>query len=318
MNNKYIKSIIIGICFVAAICVPLLANDYYQYTINIILVNLLVSLGFAILLGYSGQLAFASAGFMGLGAYTVGLSMVHLGLPFLLAIILAIIVSLLFAIFLGFIGLRLSKYYLAIATLAFTFAMCFFYINVGKITFGPSGFNIPKAYFLGMILDTDAKVYYVVLLFVVALFILIRNFIKSKIGRAFIAIREDEAAALSASINVNYYKMLAFILAGILGGTAGGLYCIVLGRITPTEFGMGAILLHFFIVVLGGLGSLAGLVISCIILMVLPEVLRIVVEFQEILYGGFIILLILFGPEGIYGLLKKLSRGKLREKLYGN
>jgi branched-chain amino acid transport system permease protein len=308
---------VIGI-FVLLLFVPLLTNNYYQYKINLILVNLLVCLGFAVLLGYSGQIAFASAGFMGIGAYTVGLSMIHFGISYWLALILAFFVSIGFAVFLGIIGIRLSKYYLAIATLAFTFVMRFFYVNAGGITFGPSGFNIPQANLFGHALNTDRYMYYVVVIVVFAAFIIFKNFIQSKIGRAFIAIRENEDAASSASINVKQYKMLAFIMAGALGGLAGGLYCQVLGRITPAEFGMESILLHFLIVVLGGLGSLVGLVISCVIITILPDLLRSFINLQEILFGGFIVLVILFEPEGIYGLLKRFSRGKLREKFYGN
>ena len=119
-----LKGPVLGISvLVLLMFIPVLTNSYYQYVVNLILVNLLVSLGFAILLGYSGQVAFASAGFMGIGAYTVGLSMVHFGISYWAALILALVVSLIFAFFIGMIGLRLSRYYLAIATIAFTMAM---------------------------------------------------------------------------------------------------------------------------------------------------------------------------------------------------
>jgi branched-chain amino acid transport system permease protein len=312
------KHILLAGVFILLLLLPLITNSFYQYKINVILVNLLVCLGFAILLGYSGQVAFASAGFMGIGAYTVGLSMVHFGISYWLALIMAFLISIGFSVFLGIIGLRLSKYYLAIATLAFTFVMRFLYVNGGEITFGPSGFNVPQADLFDFALDTDWRVYYVVLIVVFAVFLIIKNLLRSKIGRAFMAIRENEDAASAASINVKHYKMLAFIIAGAVGGLAGGLYCPVLGRITPTEFGMESIVLHFLIVVLGGLGSLVGLIISCITITILPELLRSWISLQELLYGGFIVLVILFEPEGIYGLLKRFSRGKLREKFYGD
>jgi branched-chain amino acid transport system permease protein len=318
MNYKITRAVITIAFIIILACIPLITNNYYQYIINLIFVNFLVTLGLAIILGYSGQFAFASAGFLGIGAYTAGLSMVHLSISYWPALLLSALVSLVFAVLLGFIGLRLTRYYLSISTMAFTLAMRFFYVNAGVVTFGPSGFNIPFPKLFGFDFNTDKRVYYIVLVVVLVLSVLSRNILRSKIGRAFIAIRDKEEAAAAASINVNQYKMLAFLICGVLGGVAGGLYCIVLGRITPDEFGMNPMLLHFLIVVLGGLGSFLGLIISSIIVTILPEALRAFAEWQEILYGGIIILIILFGPEGLYGLLQKYSPIKWREKMYGN
>jgi branched-chain amino acid transport system permease protein len=317
--NSRIRSWIVRVAFVLGlVCIPLLTNNYYQYIINLIFVNFLVALGLAITLGYSGQFAFASAGFLGIGAYTAGLCMVHLGMSYLVAFVFSMLVSLVFAVFLGFISLRLSRYYLAISTLAFTLAMRFFYVNAKVVTFGPSGFNIPFPKLFGFGFNTDRRVYYIVLIIVLILAILSRNILRSKVGRAFVAIRDNEDVAAAGSISVRRYKILAFALGGILGGAAGGLYSVVLGRITPDEFGMGAMLQHFLIVVIGGLGTFLGLIISSILITILPEVLRAFAELQEVLYGGIIILIILFGPEGIYGLIQKYSPIKWREKMYGD
>jgi branched-chain amino acid transport system permease protein len=299
------------------VCVPLMTNNYNQYIINLIFVNFLVTLGLAIMIGYSGQFAFASACFLGIGAYGTGLLMAHLGISYWFALLISILIGSVFSIFLGFIGLRLTRYYLAISTMALTLAMRFFYVNAGGITFGPSGFNIPVPELFGFSFNTDQRLYYIVLPVVLILSVLSRNILRSKIGRAFIAIRDKEEAAAAASINVKQYKMLAFLICSVLGSSAGGLYCVVVGRITPDEFGMTPMLMHFLIVVLGGLGSVYGLIISSIIVTILPEVLRIFPGWQEVLYGGIIILIILFAPEGFYGLLQKYSSGKLREKMHG-
>jgi branched-chain amino acid transport system permease protein len=318
MNPKTRRWILCALFLAGLVCIPIVTNNYYQYIVNLIFVNFLVALGLAVTLGYCGQFAFASAGFLGIGAYTAGLSIVHFGMPYWVALILAAGVSLVFAVFLGFIGLRLSRYYLAISTMAFTLAMRFFYVNGKAVTFGPSGFNIPPPTLLGFAFNTDRRLYYIVLAVVVILAFLTRNVLRSKIGRAFIAIRDNEDVAAAGAISVRQYKMLALAMGGILGGAAGGLYSVVLGRITPDEFGMGAILLHFLIVVLGGLGTFLGLMISSVLITILPEVLRAFVEFQEIVYGGVIILIILFGPDGLYGLIQKYSPIKWREKMYGD
>ena len=298
--------------------IPVFANSYHQYLVNLIFVNFLVSLGLAVLLGYCGQFAFASAGFMGIGAYTVGLCMVHLGFSFWPALLAAALISLLFAWLVGFVGLRLSRYYLAITTIAFTLLMRFFYVNGGNLTLGPSGFNVPAPKLFGFSFNNDHRLYYLLLVTVFLLTVLTVNILKSKVGRAFIAIRDAEDAAAAVAINVNRFKMLAFAISGLLGGIAGGLFAVVIGRITPNEFGMTQILFHFLIVVLGGLGNILGLVLSTVIVTVLPEVARAVRDLQEVIYGGVIIIIILFAPGGLYGLVQRLFPISLRERLYGN
>jgi branched-chain amino acid transport system permease protein len=314
LRNVY-KSILL---FAVLSAIPAFTNNYQQYVVNLIFVNFLVSLGLAVLLGYCGQFSFASAGFMGIGAYTVGLCMVHLGFSYWLALTVAAVVSLLFSWIVGFMGLRLARYYLAIVTISFTLLMRFFYVNAGGITFGPSGFNVPPPKLFGFALNNDHRIYYLLLVTVFLLTICTINILKSKVGRAFIAIRDAENAAAAVSINVNLYKLFAFAISGVLGGIAGGLFCVVIGRITPDEYGMPQILFHFLIVVLGGLGNILGLVLSTVIVTILPEIARGVRDLQEVIYGAVIIVILLFAPEGLYGLVQKLPFVHLREKLHGN
>lgn len=314
-----LRNVVKGVAIFAVLSViPGFTNSYHQYLINLIFVNFLVSLGLAVLLGYCGQFAFASAGFMGIGAYVVGLCMVHLRFSYWLALLIAASMSLLFAWLVGFVGLRLSRYYLAITTIAFTLLMRFFYVNGGNLTLGPSGFNIPAPKLFGLTFNNDHRIYYLLLVTVFLLTVLTINILKSKVGRAFIAIRDAEDAAAAVSINVNRYKMLAFAISGLLGGVAGGLFGVVIGRITPNEFGMTQILFHFLIVVLGGLGNILGLVLSTVIVTLLPELARAVRDLQEVIYGAVIIIIILFAPGGLYSLVQRLSPVELREKLHGN
>ena len=167
-------------------------------------------------------------------------------------------------------------------------------------------------------LDSDHRIYYLLLVTVFVLTIVTINILKSKVGRAFIAIRDAENAAEAVSINVNRYKMLAFAISGLLGGVAGGLFCVVIGRITPDEYGMTQILFHFLIVVLGGLGNILGLVLSTVLVTVLPEVARAVKDLQEVIYGAVIIVIILFAPDGLYGLVQRISPIDVRERLHGD
>jgi branched-chain amino acid transport system permease protein len=243
--------------------------------------------------------------------------MVQFGFSYWISLALAGVISLLFAWLLSCVGLRLTRYYLAITTISFTLAMRFFYINGGKFTFGPSGFNIPAPKIFNFSINSDHRIYYLLLITVFILSILTINIIQSKIGRAFIAIRDKEESASATAINVNNYKRLAFAISGFLGGVSGGLFCVVIGRITPNEFGMTQILLHFLIVVLGGLGNIIGLIFSTIIVTALPEIARVLQDWQEILYGAVIIIILLFAPNGLYGLLQRVCPFKLRENFYG-
>ena len=304
------------VAFVLLLFVPLLTNNYSQYLVNLILVYILVTLGFNLLVGYVGRFSFGNAAFFGIGAYSVGLLMRSLNMPFWFSLPIAGLISAIVGLLVGLPALRLHRYYLAIVTLAFTNLMKFVYIHGGTFTYGPSGFDIPNPTIFGFSFSDDKRVSYIVLVVFFLMLFLVRNLTKSRIGRALSATKGGENAAEALSIDTKKAVLLAFTMSGFVVGVSGGLFCIVMKRITPDCFGMSELLRHFIMVVLGGLGSITGSMIGATIIILLPEFLRSIQGIQEMVFGLLIVVFVLFAPQGLYGFILKVIPGISREKLY--
>ncbi len=303
----------LGLAVLAA--VPLATNDYTQYVANTILIYCLVAVGFNVVLGYLGQLAFANAAFFGIGAYGVGIMMVHLGLPFWVALVPSALIAALAGLLVGLPALRLRGYYLAIVTLVFGELMRWAYIHGDALTHGSTGLPVPAATVFGFVLETEARKYYLFLAVTLAVVWATRNLLRSRIGRAFVAIRENELAGASLGVSPARYEIAAFVWSGFVVGTAGALFAVLLGRISPESFGLHQLLLHFAIVMIGGLGSLSGSILGAVILTSAPEVFRNFPGLEEIVFSLLLIGVLLFMPRGIGGLVAACVP-RLRERLY--
>lgn len=307
---RYVVIIILALLM----ALPLLANDYQLFVASTMLVYCLVAVGLNTVLGYLGQLAFASAAFFGIGAYAAGLSMVHLGFGSLSAILLATVCGGLAGILVGLPALRVRGYYLAIITLAFGELMRWFYVHGDAITYGSGGFNMPDVSLFGFALS-DMKKYYLFLFMVVIGVGASTLLLHSRYGRAFVAVRNNEPAAGSLGIAVNRTKIIAFAWSGLITGLAGALYAILNGRVSPDTFGISQMLMHFVIVMIGGLGSLAGSMIGAVLLTGLPELLRNFPGLEEIVFSALLIVVLFFMPKGVGGFLAA-HLPWMRERLY--
>ncbi len=300
-------------CFLIAL--PFYVNNYIQFILNTIIVYCLVSLGFNIVIGYLGQLAFANAAFFGIGAYAAGLLMIHFNVPFAVALAAAALAGAFAGAVVGLIALRLSGYYLIVTTFAFIEFMRWLYVHGGSYTFGSSGFNVPEASILGVVLDEEIKKYFLFLGVTVLAVWATSRFIGSPFGRAIVAVRNNEKAAAVAGVPVIRTKVLAFVWSGLTVGIAGALYAILNGRVTPDSFGLEQMLTHFVTVMVGGLASITGSIIGAVILTSLPEFLRNFTGVEEIVYSLMLMFVIFFMPGGISGTI--VSRfPALREPLY--
>lgn len=310
LRPRYLLPLVLALAIV-----PAFANSYVQFVINTVLVYCLVALGFNVVLGYLGELAFANAAFFGLGAYVTGLTMAHFATPFPLALGLAGLLSALSGALVSLPALRLRGYYLAIVTLAFGELMRWVYVHGDPFTFGPSGFNVPPASVLGIPLVDERAKYYLFLLVVVLGTGATSRVLRSRTGRAFVAVRNNELAAASLGISVARTKVIAFAWSGLVVGLAGGLYAVLNGRITPDTFGAHQTLLHFAIVMIGGLGSVTGSILGAILLTAAPELLRNFPGVQEIVFSLLLVVVLFLMPRGIGGLLAAKIPA-LRERLY--
>jgi branched-chain amino acid transport system permease protein len=297
------------------IAIPFYVNNYIQFVINTIIVYCLVATGFNLVIGYLGQLAFANAAFFGIGAYVAGLLSIHFDVPFLICSCAASLSGSLAGALVGLVALRLSGYYLIVTTFAFIEFMRWAYIHGGIYTYGSSGFNVPEATIAGLVLNNDVRKYFIFLAITVMAVWATSRLIRSRFGRAFVAIRNNERAAAAAGVPVVRMKVIAFAWSGLIVGLAGSLYAILIGRVSPDSFGLDQMLSHFVIVMAGGLGSLTGPIIGAIILTSLPEFLRNFTGVEEIVFSLLLILIVFFMPEGIAGVIAGRF-STLREPFY--
>jgi branched-chain amino acid transport system permease protein len=300
---------------VLLLALPLAINDYVQYVVNTILIYCLVSAGFNILLGYVGQLAFSNATFFGVGAYTTAICMSRYGLPFLAALAAAALVGAVVGGLVGLPALRVRRYALAIVTLAFGELLRWAYIHADWLTAGSSGLAVPDITLFGFTVIEEKQKYFLFLAIVVVTFWLLRNVMRSRIGRNFVAVRDNELAAAALGLSPAHHKVAAFALSGVVVGIAGGMFAVLLGRVEPASFDLSQLLLGFSMVVLGGLGSLLGSVLGAVLLTALPELLRDVPGLEEISFSVLLILALVFLPGGLAGLVCRYAPS-LREKLH--
>jgi branched-chain amino acid transport system permease protein len=301
---------------VLALFVPLAANPYIQFVINLMLVYVLVTVGFNLVIGNLGQLAFANTAFFGIGAYATGILMVYAGMPFWLALIPGGVAGALAGFLASVTALRgIRLYYLAIITLAFGELMRWVYIHADKITKGTDGLPVPVATVFGFVLDSEVKKFYVFLVIVVLVVQGTSNLLRSRVGRAINAIKDNELATASLGIPTAQYIVLAFVWSGFVVGVAGGMFAVLIGRVVPESFGLIELIVHFSMVMVGGIGSLAGSVLGAIALTALPEYFRSFPGLEEMFFGVLLVLILLFRPKGLASLFARYVPA-FRERLY--
>ncbi len=322
LKNKFLWFWFI-ILIISLIILPLLLPGYYVYMINYMAIHAILAVGLNILVGYTGQISLGHAGFFALGAYTTILSMTGLHLPFPLALLLAALVSAIFGFILGLPALRLEGPYLAIATLGFGMAITQI-IGRWKIFGGRMGLEAPALKLGPVVLETDRQMYFLIVTITFFLILAARNLMKTRVGRAFIAIRDSEIAAETMGVNLTFYKTLAFAISAFYAGVAGGLIAFMLGFISPSFFDLFRSIFFLAMVIVGGLGSIFGSVLGAIVMtwlmLVLPKVQEfpylgeVLSSFSErwmslsglpnvsnIIFGFIIILIVVFEPLGLYG-----------------
>lgn len=286
---------------------PLMVNPYVLYVANLMLVYVLVGVGFNLVIGNLGQLAFASTTFFGLGAYTTGILMYHLHVPFLVAALAGGLVSAVAGAAVSLPALRgVRGLYLAIMTLACGELMRWVYVHVPALTLGSTGLPVPLPAIAGVALRGDFDKFYVFLVIVVLLVLATASLLHSRFGRAIMAVRDNELAAAGMGIPTAQVIMLAFVWSGFVIGVGGALYAGLVRRVSPDAFDLTELLQHFAIVMIGGVASLAGSVIGAVILVAVPELLRDLPGLETLLLSALMVLVLLFMPRGVVSLLARL------------
>lgn len=283
-------------------------KDYYVYVLALIGIYTIVAIGFNIMSGYTGLISIGHAGFFAIGAYTSSILVSREVVPFIIALPIAAVVT-------GFIGfllalpcLRLFGMYIAMATLAFGFIVDEGIIQFEHWTGGHQGMRVPFAtvggFKSGIIMNSDKEFYYFILAMTLPLIFIALNILRTKYGRAFVAIRESEIAASTMGIDLTKYKTMSFTISAFYTGIAGVMYANLLHYIAPNAFTVFLSLQFLIMIVVGGFASVTGSILGAVFLTALPEFMSSLQEWQVIVFGLILLFFILLVPYGVVGLIK--------------
>ena len=295
---------LLGALILVLLLVPLFGFNLFVMRIIIVIgIYCMLALALNLISGYVGQLSLGNVGFYAIGAYTATIFMIRFGWSFWTAMIIAGIFAGISGLLLGLPTLRLKGAYLTIVTLGFGEIIRMVLMNWTGVTSGMLGIrNIPLPEFFGIRLTlANNGLYYLVLALTLLVSVFCLFIIKSKIGRAFIAIREDEIAAQMMGIRAFRYKVLAFVLSAAISGIAGAFYAPMIGFIDPTLFTFEISSLLVSMVILGGLGTMRGMYFGAAVLILFPEVSRFMMEYRFVIYGLILVLMMRFRPQGLLG-----------------
>ena len=275
-------------------------SGYFVTILTTIAIYAILAHSLNIITGYAGQISLGHAAFFGIGAYTSALLYTEANLPFWVSVPLAAVTAGIIGAILGIPCLRVRDDFLAITTMGINFVVeaIFLYIPFFGGAMGIGGINLPG--WLGR--EMTKPEYFLLLLVVLVLLFLLDHMLgRSWIGLAWASIREDEQAAEALGVDVVRFKVLAFILGSAIAGLAGGFYAHFLTFIMPQNFGFPLSIMILSMVVFGGIGTRWGPLLGAVILGVLPEVSRPIMEYRTFVYGILLMFMIRFQPEGLLG-----------------
>ena len=291
----------------ALLAVPLwLPSPYHLHVLIMAGIFAILALSLNLLLGYAGLLSLGHAAFFGIGAYASALLALRLAWPFAAGFVAAVAVAGGSGYLTGRLAIRLRGAYFVLVTLSFAGVVSLVSVNWMDLTNGPLGLpGVPAAELLGFAFTTKRSAYYLVLVVAAGAYLLCARVVRSRIGRALVALRENEALAASVGVDGTRYLVLAAALSAALAGAAGSLYAHYTRFVSPEVFLFSYTLTMVVMVVAGGKGTLAGPVVGAVVFTVLPEVLRELVawRWQMLLYGAFLLLTVSLLPQGVVPML---------------
>ena len=314
-----------AILFLFAVVLPLSLHEYYLSIINLSLIAIVGALGLNILVGYTGQISVGHAAFMSVGAYTAANLAVKLGLPFWITLPAGGLMAALIGAIVGIPSLRIKGLYLAIATLAGQLIIEWIINHTPAISGGAqASIQVPRPALWGYDFRTQGQLYFFLLFFAALAILATLNLVRSRIGRAFVAIRDQDIAAEIIGINIYRYKLLSFAISSFYAGVCGVLYTYYLGIANYEQFQIGVSIDYLAMIIIGGLGSVLGSILGAVFVTMLPIVIRLLMEplaglffssgelssivasTRLVLFGGLIIFFLVVEPEGLNRLWRNI------------
>jgi branched-chain amino acid transport system permease protein len=304
-RNRWLQWVLLGLLAAALLILPLLPIPQKNLWVRILGyagLYILLGLGLLIHLGFAGMLDLGFAAYYGIGAYTYALlasNQFGIHLPFWGMLLVGGLVAALAGALISIPVLRLRGDYLAIVTLGFAEITRLLFLNVKSVTNGSQGvIGIDKPVLFGMVFKSGTYFYYLIFLLIILFTFLTNRLIKSRVGRAWLAIREDEDVAEISGVNTIWYKLLAFALGAFIGGLGGVIFAGWQGSIFPDNFNLMASINILCLIILGGLGNQYGVIIGALALIALPDLLRGFSDFRMLIFGILLVVMMILKPEG--------------------
>ncbi|MEY4122521.1 MAG: hypothetical protein RLZZ457_1359 [Pseudomonadota bacterium] len=312
----------IAIFAVALVAFPFVVDDYWLYLACLVAINVASTAGLNVLTGYTGLVSMGQAAFMGLGGYTVAILQIRFGSPMLLNLLAGGVVAMLAGLVVGLPSLRVKGLYLAIATIAAGVLAHFIFSHYTSLTGGTSGLTLPPAQIFGLELDDSFKLYWVIVPITALMLLGVANLFRTRIGRAFIAIRDRDISAEVLGIPLLPYKLLSFAISSFYAGVAGGMFAYFFRAVTPESFPLLMSIFFLASVIVGGMGSVLGSILGAVFMTLVPEVLKLIVGWlplgdnamlvlspvRTIVFGLMIVLFLIFEPHGLAEVWRRVRR----------
>jgi branched-chain amino acid transport system permease protein len=319
------RGTVIALLILFIVIVPLAFGEYYLSIINLVLISIVGALGLNILVGYTGQISIGHAAFMSVGAYTAANLAVRAGLPFWITLPAGGLMAALVGAVVGIPSLRIKGLYLAIATLAGQLIIEWIINHVPWISGGTqASIQVPRPSLFGHELKTQGELYFFLLFFTLIAIVAALNLVRSRIGRAFVAIRDQDIAAEIIGIDIFRYKLIAFAISSFYAGVCGVLYTYYFGIANYEQFQLGVSIEYLAMIIIGGLGSVLGSILGAAFVALLPLIIRTVMEsvggyffaanemstvvssMRLVIFGVLIIVFLVLEPEGLNRLWRNI------------
>ncbi len=317
-DEAIFQSLFVKLCLILffgfLLIFPFVANAYFLYLANMIGFAVIGAVGLNLLTGFTGQISLGHSAFIGVGAYTSAILITRYGFSFWVSLPFAGLVSALAGLIIGLPSLRVKGLYLCIATLASQFIFEFIFVHWESMTKGITGIHIPPPRIGSFKFETEKDFYWITLFFVILSVGYARNLVRSRMGRAFVAIRDRDLSAEIIGINLLQYKLSAFAISSFLAGITGALWVTFLKVITPEHFPFILSIQFLAMIIIGGMGSILGSIFGAVFMTIVPELLNyiagvvkmqapgyeeIFIPMKEVIFGSLIILFLVFESRGL-------------------
>ncbi len=313
----------IGILLIIILLFPFMVGRYTLYLINLTGIYIIGAIGLNILTGYTGQISVGHAAFIAIGSYATAILGERTGLSFYIILPMSGLIAAAVGILVGIPCLRLRGLYLAMATMSFGIIIQFILFHWESLTHGAFGMKAPLITLLNVKIDSDRKFYFLITVIVILIGFGAKNMMRMKIGRAFIAIRDNDIAANIIGVNLTRYKVMAFGISSFYAGISGSLLSYYTTHITPEYYTMFLSVEYLAMIIVGGMGSILGSILGAMFISLVPEYLKLLFEFvtktfhlgyyaftKQIIvsiYGLLIILFLIFESGGLFAIWQKVK-----------